>query len=239
MDKKTHTLKKIEEKYNFALEAANVGIWEWHSSKDKLYLSPRYFLLLGYKPNELEPSFKNWKELIHPEDLQFAEEKLKNCIDNLTDRYQLEARFKTKENNWVWMNINGGIVERDLKGKIIKMIGTIQDVTERKLAEQNLIENETKLIKSNEKLKNVNNALIKINKELVQSKINAEKSDKLKSTFLANMSHEIRTPMNSILGFSALLKRGNIPIEKRKHYINIIHNQGKQLIQIINDIIDI
>ncbi|MBI9054528.1 MAG: PAS domain S-box protein [Bacteroidales bacterium] len=67
----------------------------------------------------------------------------------------------------------------------------------------------------------------------------AEESDLLKSAFLANMSHEIRTPMNAILGFSQLLKEKRIEPEKQDKFLDIIVSRSKNLLQIINDIIDI
>lgn len=74
--------------------------------------------------------------------------------------------------------------------------------------------------------------------QLLAAKDKAEESDRLKSAFLANMSHEIRTPMNAIIGFSQLLGLSNLPIEKRKQYIEIINSKGNVLVKLINDIID-
>ena len=68
---------------------------------------------------------------------------------------------------------------------------------------------------------------------------NAQKADKLKSAFLANMSHEIRTPMNGILGFTQLLLRSEQNAEKRNRFLQIVYNNSRQLLNIINDIIDI
>lgn len=79
----------------------------------------------------------------------------------------------------------------------------------------------------------------KIEKELKEAKEKAEESDRLKSEFINNMSHEIRTPMNGILGFSDLLSQPNVPKEKRKQYIDIIQSSGKQLMRIIDDILEI
>lgn len=79
----------------------------------------------------------------------------------------------------------------------------------------------------------------RIENDLIKAKENAEESDRLKSAFLANMSHEIRTPMNIILGFLPHLDQDNLPSEERKELISIINHKGKDLITIINDIIDI
>lgn len=94
---------------------------------------------------------------------------------------------------------------------ITHFIGTGVDITERKIAE----------------------------KELIKAKEKAEESDRLKSAFLANMSHEVRTPLNSILGFSSLLGDSDFDEDQRKEFIHHIILNGNNLLNIINDIMDI
>ena len=79
----------------------------------------------------------------------------------------------------------------------------------------------------------------KVENELKLALKKAEESDRLKSAFLANMSHEIRTPMNGILGFSQLLLKNNLTKEKKEKYVDILNQNGRQLLDIINNIIDI
>ena len=76
-------------------------------------------------------------------------------------------------------------------------------------------------------------------KVLMYLKNKAEESDRLKSAFLSNMSHEIRTPMNCILGFIQLLEQEDYSPEERLQYMSLVSRSGKQLLTIINDILDI
>jgi len=123
-----------------------------------------------------------------------------------------------------------------------------QNEEKEKRAEELIIANKELLFQNDEKEKRASE-LIVANKELAYQfalkekraieLLNAEESDRLKSAFLANMSHEIRTPMNGILGFSELLKRKNITKEKRGEYLELIDHEGRRLLNIINDIVDI
>ncbi len=94
-------------------------------------------------------------------------------------------------------------------------------------------------LQQNEELTESLDRIQKMNAELVIAKNRAEESDKLKSSFLANMSHEIRTPLNGILGFSDFLKDPMLPKNKSEKYVEIIQSSGKQLLTIIDDILDI
>ena len=95
-------------------------------------------------------------------------------------------------------------------------------------------------IKSNlENLQNTTKALEESNSKLLFAKEKAEESDKLKSVFLNNMSHEIRTPLNGIIGFSDLLNSLEKTDSKSKFYTEIIRKSSKQLLKIIENIIEI
>ncbi len=83
------------------------------------------------------------------------------------------------------------------------------------------------------------NILSKEREKLMRAKIKAEESDVLKTSFLSNMSHEIRTPMNAILGFSNLLSHKEISISEKEEFVNLIRINGKNLLTLVEDIIDI
>jgi signal transduction histidine kinase len=75
--------------------------------------------------------------------------------------------------------------------------------------------------------------------ELLEAKQKAEESDRLKTTFLVNVSHELRTPMNGIMGFTDLLQRGSTTEDQNKLYLSYIASSSRQLLKVLNDIIDI
>ena len=75
--------------------------------------------------------------------------------------------------------------------------------------------------------------------ELLTAKDAAIAANRAKSTFLANMSHELRTPLNAILGFSEAIDRLLLDAEKTREYARDIHRSGRQLLELINDLLDV
>jgi signal transduction histidine kinase/CheY-like chemotaxis protein len=110
---------------------------------------------------------------------------------------------------------------------------------QRFLMQQKVIESEAILQIQNKEYQVLNEEYRFQNKELIIAKDKAEQSDKLKTAFLQNMSHEIRTPLNAIVGFTDLLPRNFDNRNKLKHFSNIIIERSKDLLGIINDILDI
>lgn len=148
---------------------------------------------------------------------------------------------------------------RDENGRIILSTGTVQDITERKKAEEDLRKlNEgleqrvsartADLQKTGIELQGSQHALMNIvedlnqkTDELEQANIKLKELDRLKSMFISSMSHELRTPLNSIIGFSSILLNGWIgPInDEQKQNLSTILKAGKHLLTLINDVIDV
>lgn len=135
---------------------------------------------------------------------------LQRAVSGDESALNFEAEFLTKNGTKLMVAFNCTLLKDD-DGKISGIAGIGENITRRKQAES----------------------------ELINAKIKAEESDKLKSIFLANMSHEIRTPMNSIMGFSSLLGEKNLSEESKFQYIDIINSSSNRLLQLINDIIDL
>ena len=82
-------------------------------------------------------------------------------------------------------------------------------------------------------------SLKKVHEELIKANVDAEASNRLKSSFLANISHEIRTPLNSVVGFANLLLANDLTNDVKEEYIEHINHNSEKLLQIIGDIIDL
>ncbi len=203
-------LLKTKERYRIATEETMVAVWERNLETNKGHADPVLFEILGYPIPDVEDSFSIWKNYIHPVDMEVITKLNQELREGKIKELNFKFRATDKDGNIRWF-IDKGVALKNSKGVTTRLIGTISDITQQQ----------------------------KIEEQLILSKEKAEEADTLKSAFLANMSHEIRTPMNGILGFSDLLKSEETTEKERNSYIDIIHQSGKQLLNIINDILDI
>jgi len=203
-------LIKTKERYRIATEETKVAVWERSPKTGIGHADPVLFEILGYPIPAVEDSFSRWKNYIVPEDLEKIQQLNEDLINKKIKEINCKFRAIDKSGNIKWF-LDKGVALRDKSGKTTRLIGTISDISQQQ----------------------------QIERELILAKEKAEEADNIKSTFLANMSHEIRTPMNGILGFSDLLKNEKLDKEEIASYIDIIHKSGKQLLNIINDILDI
>ncbi len=143
---------------------------------------------------------------------QALREAVRKAADN-GEPYSLVMRTSKQENGARYIR-GEGRARLDENGKVIGLFGTAMDVT----------------------------AEIESAESLRQARIDAEAASRSKSAFLANMSHEIRTPLTAILGFAEMLREDSdseINTQQQAQAVETIHNAGKHLLTVINDILDL
>ncbi|NJN76142.1 MAG: PAS domain S-box protein [Synechococcaceae cyanobacterium RL_1_2] len=202
-------LKNSEIRWQFALEGAEEGVWDWDMANNSVFFSSRWKSMLGYSPFEVGDQPEEWSERIHPEDQARVFQAVQNYLNGDTNIYQCDLRMRCKDNTYKWILGRGKVVEWDEQNQPLRMIGTHVDISDRKRQEE----------------------------ELIQAKEFAEAAAITKSNFLACMSHEIRTPMNGILGMLDLLKTSPLPPEEQSQ-VEIAHGSAQALLKIINEILD-
>ncbi|KAF0163595.1 MAG: luxQH [Rhodocyclaceae bacterium] len=131
-------LRESEERLSVALEATQIGIWDWDIERDLWYASPTYFTMLGYEPEAGPADRAVWLDRIHPDDRQNVAEKIGRIQGGGDGPYQYEARMRRADGSWRWVAVLGKAVERDENGRATRMRGVRMDITERKTTEEQL-----------------------------------------------------------------------------------------------------
>jgi len=133
-------LRNSKKELQLTLDATADGIWSWNFKTNELYFSPKYYEMLGFTPNEFPANFENWLRLIHPEDKDHALTLANEFLTTKPDIYENEFRMKTKSGDYRWIRAVAKVVERDENGDALYMIGNHEDITERKMAIDALID---------------------------------------------------------------------------------------------------
>ncbi|KIE43192.1 PAS domain S-box protein [Geobacter anodireducens] len=217
-------LRKNEERFRLAMEATTDGIWDWNIAADSGYFSPAYYRILGYEPEDFSPSFQVWMELLHPEDRERAISTNMDCVEGRTQGFQAEFRMKAKDGSWRWILGRGSAVNRDSRGKALRLIGTHQDITERKQTEE---------------------TIGKLNRELdrrvMERTVQLEEAIREQESFSYSVSHDLRAPLRHINSYSNLVIEDygdQIPVEAR-YYLERICTASGKMGQLIDDLLEL
>ena len=201
--------KEIEESLQFALEAADVGSWDYHAIENTTRRSPRFDQIYGCQECTDDWGYQDFLKNVHPEDLDSVEKTFQQALASGND-FSMQYRIEPPEQGLRWISLRGRVY-MNRAGRANRMAGIAIDITSEKVWEQHL-----------EDAKRI-----------------AEEANREKSNFLANMSHEIRTPLGAILGFSELMLEPELDRIDLENYLTIINRNGKNLSLLIDDIIDL
>jgi PAS domain S-box-containing protein len=188
-------------------------------------LNPQWEKVLGYPLSELEG--RSFLDLVHPDDRKATLAAMSRLAAQ-EEVLSFENRYLCSDGSYRWIEWRS-----HPQGEVI--YAAARDVTDRKKVEESLRRSEEELKRTVAALESANRSLEDLNEK-------AETATRAKSEFLANMSHEIRTPMTAILGFTDVLL-GEPDMEQsppgRVEAIQTIQRNGKYLLELINDILDL
>jgi PAS domain S-box-containing protein len=231
IQEREQALRWSEEQIRLLLFSTGEGIYAINTEGRCTIANPACAQILGYaSPQQLiGADIHSLIHYKHPDGLPYPASECKV-------HHVLKEGMSAQQDDQVFWRADGSPIPVDYRafpmirdGKVIGSVVTFNDITERKQAEQALLEAHRGLER---KVK-------ERTRELEAAKKSAEAANLAKSVFLSSMSHELRTPMNAILGFAQLMQRD--PTLKRQQLNNLetINRSGQHLLALINDVLEI
>ena len=218
-------LEQSEQRFRTLFEGMRDGLAFCDPSMRLSLCNKEFERLTGYTRKEME-GVNLLEKLVHPEDhARLVKNNARRLAGKKVD-HNYEFRWIRKDGEI--RLIDGNFDTVCYKDKLVGVQGVCRDVTERKIAEQ-------ELRKLNEELEL---RVRERTQDLEKARDSALAANQAKSEFLSRVSHELRTPLNGIIGFSKLLQMSQLA-ERAEKNVDLIHKSGKHLLDLINDMLDL
>jgi PAS domain S-box-containing protein len=134
-------LRESLQRFQLANRATFDAIWDWNLQTDAFWWNENFQTLFGYRAEEVEPDSESWKKRIHPEDLDRVKTGIQAAIDSGQDHWSDQYRFRRKDGTYAEVE-DRSYIAREASGHPVRMIGAMQDTTERRQAEEKVRKSE-------------------------------------------------------------------------------------------------
>ncbi|MHC1703817.1 MAG: PAS domain S-box protein [Tenuifilaceae bacterium] len=142
-EKINNELAESDSRFDLTLESVNEAIWDYNPKSESIFVSKKFYELLGYNIEDLPMKFESWKNLIHNNDIEMVNKAIRNHLLGISPTINLEYRIKNKSGGWQWFITKGKIVQTDENtGKPLRIVGTHSDISLRKRMEESIVESE-------------------------------------------------------------------------------------------------
>jgi PAS domain S-box-containing protein len=208
-------LEESEARLREAQRVARVGSWEWDIERNSLWWSDELYEIYGLERETFPGTHESFLERVHPEDRPYVRRVIEAAHQN-KQPFNYEHRIVRADGAVVSLHARGRVIA-DEAGKPVRMLGTGQDITDEKRAQEE-------------------RSHLLVEKE---ARRQAEEANRLKDEFLATLSHELRTPLNAIVGWANLLREGKLDDATRARAVETISRNAQVQSRLISDILDI
>jgi len=132
IEKPKDTSPHIEEHFSTAIEIAGKGLWLLDLATRKLTITPEFYTMLGYAPNEFSLSLRKFLTLVHEDDKNIVKMAARNHLSGDAPSYQIDFRCRRKDGEYAWLHYRGKAISHDVTGKPSRIIGVQSDISKTK-----------------------------------------------------------------------------------------------------------
>ena len=133
--RREEALRLSEQRLAFALDSGGDGVWTWDCNRDHVGLAGRWWSILGYREDEVEPTSAGWHALTHPDDRGRVRNAMIDHLKGRTASIEIEYRIASNSGGYIWTLARGKVANRSPDGRTTLVIGTHMDISRRKEAE--------------------------------------------------------------------------------------------------------
>jgi serine/threonine-protein kinase len=130
-------LRKSRERFELAVQGSQDGLWDWNLTTGEVYYSRQYKAMLGYEDHEMPSRGEEWAKMVHPDDQERVRGELRAHFKSREPLSWLEYRIRRKDRSYLWIR-SRAFVLRDATGRVYRMAGSYEDITDLKNAEEAL-----------------------------------------------------------------------------------------------------